>query len=630
MGGAGEWLRTRTRNASRIAYWEVTKNAGGVDRRTLAVALLALVGLGALAPLAVSHGVALDKGIYRVGVTEEDPYYEPAFFDPTFRIQEPSSAAVRADQQEVLVRGTQVREYARTQKGRAAVAELRSTVDSYNDRLMRAEDNQTAAYPVVVNLTYVEQDAVQVVAPQGRTTIDTSQGDGEGSDGDGDGSGDGSGSSDGTGGDGDGTSGDGTGGDGASGTPEPPGDADGENVGGSSFTARLTGGSVSGAPSAISPPFPFRSLVLAFVFVLPLNFIIQAYGSTVLSERINRRGELLLVAPVSRGDIIVGKTLPYFGAALGAATLITIALGGSHVSVLAVVPIAGLFLSTTFLGAMFARSFKELTFVTVTITVSLTSYAFVPAIFTDVTPIALISPLTLVVRDLQGQAIGAGQFAFSTLPPTLTALVLFGLGAGLYREEDMFTQRPIPLKVLDALAGRIKGKRSVGLLSAVLLPFVLVAELLVIALLFALGEASIPFILVAVAIIEEVAKSLHVYAGYVHARFDDRLRTALVLGAFSGLGFFVGEKLALVAQLVDLPELPAGRAGLSSQAALNTGLPLWLVVAGLLLAPLALHVVTASISAVGARRGRRAYAVALCTAVVVHLAYNLAVVSVYV
>ena len=647
MGGAGEWLRTRTRNATRIAYWEVTKNAGGVDRRTLAIASLALVGLGALAPLAVSHGVALDKGIYRVGVTEEDPYYEPAFFDPTFRIQEPSSAAVRADQQEVLVRGTQVREYARTQKGRAAVAELRSTVDSYNDRLMRAEDNQTAAYPVVVNLTYVEQDAVQVVAPQGRTTIDTSQGDGEGSGGDGDGdgsdgggagdgggdgdgSGDGSGSSDGTGGDGDGTSGDGTGGDGASGTPEPPGDADSENVGGSSFTARLTGGSVSGAPSAISPPFPFRSLVLAFVFVLPLNFIIQAYGSTVLSERINRRGELLLVAPVSRGDIIVGKTLPYFGAALGAATLITIALGGSHVSVLAVIPIAGLFLSTTFLGAMFARSFKELTFVTVTITVSLTSYAFVPAIFTDVTPIALISPLTLVVRDLQGQAVGAGQFAFSTLPPTLTALVLFGLGAGLYREEDMFTQRPIPLKVLDALAGRIKGKRSVGLLSAVLLPFVLVAELLVIALLFALGEASIPFILVAVAIIEEVAKSLHVYAGYVHARFDDCLRTALLLGAFSGLGFFVGEKLALVAQLVDLPELPAGRAGLSSQAALNTGLPLWLVVAGLLLAPLALHVVTAAISAVGARRGRRAYAVALCTAVVVHLAYNLAVVSVYV
>jgi len=96
---------------------------------------------------------------------------------------------------------------------------------------------------------------------------------------------------------------------------------------------------------------------------------------------------------------------------------------------------------------MFARSFKELTFVTVTITVSLTSYAFVPAIFTQVTPIALISPLTIVVRDLQGQSISLLNFAFSTTPPTLTAAILFGLGAGLYREEDMFTQRAIPLKV---------------------------------------------------------------------------------------------------------------------------------------------------------------------------------------
>jgi ABC-type Na+ efflux pump permease subunit len=247
-----------------------------------------------------------------------------------------------------------------------------------------------------------------------------------------------------------------------------------------------------------------------------------------------------------------------------------------------------------------------------------------------VTPIALISPLTLVVRDLQGQAVGLGQFAFSTLPPTLTAAVLFGLGSGLYREEDMFTQRPIPLKVLDALAAPLERRRSVALVTAVLMPFVLVAELVVVALLFALGEASIPVILVSVAIIEELAKSLHVYAGYEHARYDRRLRTAVVLGCFSGLGFFLAEKLALVAQLVDLPELPAGRAALESQATLGLGLPLPVVVLGLLFAPLVLHVVTATISSLGASRGKRAYAVAVGLAVVVHLAYNLSVVRLYV
>jgi len=622
------WSRERADNVPRIARWEVTKNAGGADRRTLAVAVLAIVGIAILVPLAAGHGVALDEGIYRVGVSEESPLYDPVAVDSTFTVQEPSPSAVRADQQDVLVRGAQVRAIADSQKGRAAASELRATVESYNDALMDEEDNVSAAFPVVVNLTYVEQDATRALAV-GDTDEET-LGSGTGEDGTG---GETDGGTDGEAGGGTGD-GDGAGGetDGGSGVDGADGGDEGAEPtgGGTSLTERLTGGSGSGAPSDISPPFPFRSLVLAFVFVLPLNFVIQAYGSTILGERLNRRGELLLVSPVSRLDIVAGKTLPYFAGAMAVATLITVALQGTHVSVLAVAPLALLFLSATFLGAMFARSFKELTFVTVTITVSLTTYAFVPAIFTDVTPIALISPLTLVVRDLQGQAVGLGQFAFSTLPPTLTATVLFGLGLGLYREEDMFTQRPIPLKVLDALAAPLVRYRSVALVTAVLLPFVLVAELVVVALLFALGEASIPFILVAVAVIEELAKSLHVYAGYEHARYDRGVKTALILGFFSGLGFFVAEKFALIAQLVDLPDVPAGRAALESQATLGTGLPLPVVLVGLLFAPLVLHVVTAAISSLGASRGKRPYAVALAVAVAVHLAYNLTVVSLYV
>nr|WP_235728456.1 ABC transporter permease subunit [Halosimplex carlsbadense] len=651
----------------------MTKNAGGVDRRTVVVALLAVLGLGAMAPVAVSQGVALDQGIYRVGVVEEDPLYDPVSLDPTFRVQDPSESAVGAGDQEVLVVGPRVSQYADSTKGRAAVAELRSTVQRYNDGIMDGDDNQSAAFPVLVNLTYVERESQQVAVSQTRTvpiqTDEGGTGSGDGTAGDGgsggggedtggaagsdggtgggssDGAGAGSGDG-GSGGDGEGTSA-GTGSDGGTGDGAGGGDgsgdvttpSEGSNVAGSSIGARLTGGSATGAPSDIAPPFPFQSLVLAFVFVLPLNFVIQAYGSTILSERINRRGELLLVAPVSRGDIIVGKTLPYFAAAVAVAAGITLVLqvglglGGSAISVLAVVPLAMLFLAATFLGAMFARSFKELTFVTVTITVSLTSYAFVPAIFTDVTPIALISPLTLVVRDLQGQAVGLGQFVFSTLPPTLTALVCFGLGAGLYREEDMFTQRPIPYKVLDALAGPIERRRSVALVTAVLLPFVLVAELVVAAFAYPLWQAEIPVgaivvaVLIGLAVVEELAKSLHVYAGYAHSLFDDRLRTALVVGAFSGLGFFLAEKLTLIVRLADLQTLPVGQTLVGEQAAVGTGVPLAILLVALLLAPLALHVVTASISALGARRGRRSYVIALVVAVAVHVAYNLTVVS---
>jgi len=623
----------------RVAKWEVTKNAGGVDKRTIVVMALSLVAMGAVAAIAVSGGTGagMDDGIYRIGVDESSPYYGVAADDPTFDIREPDPAAVERRQQELMYRGTTLQSVPRTAKERAALAELRDSTAQYNDRTLARDDNGTAAFPVSVTLVYEQQSGSSQLDPRGDDGSD-----GSGSSDDGSDASDGSDSS--PGGSGDGSDTDTAGGSGDGSTVS----GDGGTAGGSganlgAIGARLTGDVQGGTPSDISPPFPFESLVLAFLYIVPMNFVIQAYGSSMLSERLNRRGELLLVTPASRGDIIGGKTLPYFLGAVGVATLITAALrlgniapAGSYVAVLAVVPLVVLFLSATFCGAMFARSFKELTFVTVTITVTLTSYAFVPAIFTDVTPIALISPLTLVVLDLTGQSVGLSSFVFSVTPPLLTGLVLFGLGAGLYREEDMFTQRPIPLKVLDALAGRIKTRKSALKMSVILLPLVIVAELAAVAFLFVLDSVSlnvfgtnqslgIILVLGVIVVVEELAKSLHLYAGYEHARYERTLRSALGVGALSGLGFFIGEKGLLIARLSDLESLPIGEAALQG-ATLPTGLPLW--AAGLLFTlPLALHTVTAAISSVGASRGRRAYLGGLGLAIVIHFVYNFAVVS---
>jgi ABC-type Na+ efflux pump permease subunit len=614
------------RKLLRIARWEVTKNAGGLNKRTVAVAVLAMAVLAVVAPLAAGGGAVLDEGIYRAGVTPDSPYYGPVSEDDTFALRPDAGRAELANGEvELLIRGETV-EHAGTPKGLAAREELRSSVGRYNDRNLQREDNVSAAFPVSVVLQYQEQSGVGQQYQVDTGTDGTADG---GTAGDGGSAGEGTaggGADEATAGDGD-ASADG-GADGESGAGAA-GDGSAGGAGGlGGLGAGLSGGDsvTAGSPSNISPPFPFQSLVLAFVFIIPLNFLIQAYGSTILSERINRRGELMLVSPVSRVDIVAGKTLPYFAGAMVlegaiAAGLVYLRQGtfGGLVSLAAITPLVLLFLATTFLGAMFARSFKELTFVTVTITVGLTSYAFIPAIFTEVNPIALISPLTLVVRDLQGEAVALTDILFSTTPPLLSSLVLFGLGLGLYREEDMFAQRSVPLKVLDALAGRVHRRWHVAALTAVLLPFVFVLELLAIATLFALGEVSIPLILVVVAVVEELAKSLHVYAAYAHGRFERRVRTALVLGALSGLGFFIGEKLTLIAQLVGLPELRVGQAGL--QIGVFSGV-------ALLVAPLALHVVTAAISAVGASRGPRSYALALTGAIGVHLAYNLTVVLV--
>jgi len=618
-GPATEGLIVELRKLLRIARWEVATSTGTVDRRTVVILAVALLAAGAAAPALTAGGGGLDDGIYRVAVEEDHPYHDAVVERDTLRVVGTEASAD-------LRIGADGVDAADSRKGDAALGELRDAVQSYNVRRLRAESDRAAAFPVLVELTFVDRGGVSV-------DIDDGASGGTGSDGDGGGDATGGDSSDGA----DGSNGsDGTDGTGGSDDTGPPGDGtggagsdtgDGGDVGTGGGPLPIPnlgggGGVQEGTPADISAPFPFGPLVLAFLFVVPMNFVIQAYGSTIMDERRNRRGELLLVAPVTRVDVVGGKTLPYVGAVLGITIAVAALVGAGALAVAAVVPIGLLFLALTFLAAMFARSYKELTFVTVSISVFVTTFAFVPAIFTDVTPIALISPLTLVVRDLQGTGVGLGGFVFATGPSLVASAVLFGLGVGVYREEDMFTQRPVHLKALDALAAWIHAPWQVAATTALLLPFVFVLELLAVAILFALPlSVSLPAILVLVALIEEVAKSIHVYAAFEHERFERSVRSGLVLGAASGAGFFAAEKVTHAVQLVGLDQLEVGQAAFTPTSGVGP-----LLAVGLFLAPLALHTATAAISALGAVRGPRRYATGLSVAILVHAGYNLGVI----
>jgi ABC-type Na+ efflux pump permease subunit len=622
-----------------------------LDRRTVVIALVLLLFAGGVAGAGLVFGLgelSPTQDIYRVGVDADSPYYDVVERHAALAPREPDreklttgeldlivspaggsntvTLTVEGDQSEGVVDvggfspSTVSVAHAPTEKGTAALTAFRAAVQGYNDRLMALESNATAAYPVSVRLQYRTQESL--VSGGASRRVDG----GDSTQGSTDGGSDTESGSDSTD-DSDGGSTDTE--DGSTGSDDPNRDgqrddpelADDDR----SLLDRLLGsGSTSGSPAEISPPFPFQSLVLAFVFLVPMNFIIQAYGGTILNERINRRGELLLVAPIKRLDIVAGKTLPYLTAAIVAISAISYGVGGGILSVAAVLPVALAFLASTFVGAMFARSFKELTFVTVTVSVALTSYVFVPAIFTNVTPIALISPLSIVVMELQGETVGIGGYIFSTAPFFLGSGILFLLGVGVYREEDMFTQKPVPLKFLDAIDARLRGPKSVAVASALTIPFVFIAELLAIAVLFVMPvDLSVPLILVVIAAIEEVAKSIHIYAGFESDRFGRSTKMALLLGGLSGLGFFVGEKFTAIAQVVGLPELVLGQATLTPSGVTPSA------TVALLFAPLVLHTVTAAISALGAKKNLRWYLLAMLVATVVHAAYNFGVVSVY-
>ncbi|APW99502.1 protease PrsW [Halobiforma lacisalsi AJ5] len=642
---------------ARVARWEVSRTTGTVDRKTLFVLAVVAIAVATVGLSVADEGLGLEDEIYVVGVDEDDPYYDVAAASDQFRtvpLHESGLDGVYAADDpdvDVVIEDGQIGYVG--ENGEAAYDAFRDAIDRYNEGLMAQEEDEAAAYPVLVEIDYQDRSFEGAIEPSsdgedaGAPADSAGDSDGEATDtrekdGDGTEAGtDGGGSADG---------GDATGDTDSSGTQSGSGEGDGDeresessdagsDSDGDTNTTDLetetpsvadsSDGAVAvpGSPSTLSPPFPFRSLVLAFLFVVPMNFVIQAYGSTIMDERINRRGELLLVSPASSREIVAGKTVPYLGALVAIVVAITVAIDGGPLSVAATLPVALLFLAATFSGAMFARSFKELTFVTVAISVGLTTYAFIPAIFTDVTPIALISPLTLVVMDLQGETPTLGAYLVSTGPAYLTAAVLFLLGIGTYREEDMFAQKPVPSKVVDAIAVRVRGKRSVPVLSVVFLPFVFAAQLLTVALLFAAPPfAAVPIILVVAAVLEEVAKSIHVYAGFSRARFEPTLEVAAVLGTLSGAAFFVAEKATQIIQLVGLQEFEGAVAAFGPETAAPAVADGPFVFAGIVLAPLVLHVVTAVVSAAGATRGRTSYAVALAVATAVHVGYNLGVI----
>ena len=150
--------RRRLRKVARIARWEVEHSIGTVDRRTLLLGLLAVaVALGAGGATAVTGGIALDSDLYRVAVDDGSPYHEPVAAAPSLTPVGPSEdwdARIVDDDHADRTAQFRARD---SGKGQAALAALRDAVRGRNDRLMRAEPNESAAFPVAVTLDYASR-----------------------------------------------------------------------------------------------------------------------------------------------------------------------------------------------------------------------------------------------------------------------------------------------------------------------------------------------------------------------------------------------------------------------------------------------------------------------------------------
>lgn len=375
-------------------------------------------------------------------------------------------------------------------------------------------------------------------------------------------------------------------------------------------------------PKDIQPPLPLESIILAFLFLVPMNFIVQNYSSSIFDERIDYSGELLLVTPSSRYEIIIGKTLPYFTTIFLLSILIALGIGASAISVLASSIIGLAFLSVGFVTGVFVRSFRELTFVFLSLSIFIFAFVIVPSIFTSIHPIAIISPLTLVVMDLQGDPTEVTDILFSLGPLTLTSLILFAYGSSLYREEDLFTQRSSRRKLLDMFSGQTNSWKSMLLIGMSVVPFVFAVQLLFVAFIFAAPEGiALPIIFVTAALSEEIAKTLPVYAGVVNNKLKNKY--IYLAAAMSGLGFFLAEQVTTIGQLVGLTQFEVGSVVVSSVYSDAFGSGIGLILPFLWIG---IHPLTAMIGSYGADKSRNFYILSVLVGTAVHVLYNAGVI----
>ncbi|HMB45247.1 MAG TPA: ABC transporter permease [Candidatus Methanoperedens sp.] len=573
-----------------IARWELRRTKSSFSLKTRLLSFIILILIGMTSFFAAQSGLHINDNIYRVVVT--DPSIARVLqSDDKFEVhvanEENARSLFENEGFDILINGAKIY-YHDTDKSISALDAIDKAVKKYDETRLLSYNDLNNTFPVWITIkNIVREQAFQAPSINALPQIEKSQ-------------------------------------EKKSSVASPAAQEQGiekipEKTTGNTPSIKeiseinkvsLISGQSLATPSHFNPPVPFKSVVLSFIFIFPIYFIAQFFSSSIMDERIKRKGELLLVSPVNSYQIVLGKLLPYLLGSMALVAIMTFKMGGSPWIILILLPVSLMFLSTSFLGAIIARSFKELSFVLIFLSVFLSGYIFFPAMFANIHAISIISPITLVVRLLENETVSVSDYMFSTTPLYLLSILIFIFGIFIYREEDLFTQKSIKEKLLDSIQEFIKKVPSpLFSLSIALLPLVFSIQLMLIVLMFNFPiRIGIFFFIIVAAFIEELVKSVGIYTVFSRKMADVTTGNALKFAILSGLGFFAGEKLLLLVVIASI-------AGSAFGSVMGIGL---------LVFPLLLHVTSAAAASLSIRYlGHREYLACVVIASMVHASYNL-------
>jgi ABC-type Na+ efflux pump permease subunit len=588
-----------------ISRWEVKRSLSTMSRNVLPVSLVLFLLLVLVSGFTAQNGMHLQDGMYRIGVTDPAPA-SIITGDSRFTADLISSgeAAWSSGAYDLIIAEGTV--YSRdTEKGRAALRTFERDYAQYVRSVYNTEEDLFAAYPLWIDTQYVKSELTFQATQSGQYLGAAPQ-------------------------------------TGAVPVPEGPvvevlqpdpvieftreelrsdlvqGASSGDQL--SRYTSILSSDASMGRykiPSQLSPPLPFDSIVLVFIFIFPLYFTSQFFMMTVMNERLERRGEVLLSAPIRPREIVIGKLLPYLAGMCLVSAVLALSVKASLIILLPLFPIMLFFLANALLIGMISRSFKELSFISIFFSTLATSYLFFPTIFAHVHVISLISPLTLIVLQLQGEGFAAIDYFYSTALFFLTSVVLFSVGIANYQEERLFNQSRFLPRIREFIESSLSQKRpytSLFLLNLLLIPFVFMVQMMYLVLFFNLPMPySLVLLIVLAALTEEIAKSIGVYTLAFRNPAFLSPKGLVIACVATALGFLAGEKLFLFAMLTQVTESIFGSVLFLSLQVL--WMPFLLHLSGILIVATALRYL-----------GTRGYVPGLLLATVVHSGYNLSLI----
>ncbi|MDD5493295.1 MAG: ABC transporter permease [Dehalococcoidia bacterium] len=371
-------------------------------------------------------------------------------------------------------------------------------------------------------------------------------------------------------------------------------------------------------PSLMSPPIPLAQVLLAFAYILPIFFISIFFTSGFIEEKLGRKLNILLSAPVTPLQIILGKMLPYVGYSLIIVVLITLIFHGDLLLALAIFLPVILFIFAIYLGvALQYRTYRDQTFFSLVAVTVITGYLVFPAMFVGINDLSYVSPLTLAVQMFRGESFTVLQYMLAAVPMLLVFLLAITVGTRVFNEEYLMNFKPLHVKIREAIYLAMDKRHlaaSAAVFSLLFIPVVFMFELAAITLSLNLPTPiALGFLIFTCVAIEETAKSVTV-AVTIERGLVKTWARVILLAVVSAVFFFLGEKVLLFMSLSVISESVFTNA-------VFAGNLLWI--------PLLLHCVcTTIVCLITWRFGIKSYPLALLAGSIVHGLYNLSVIGV--